>query len=312
MKIKNNNIFFSTIFLVVMSFTLNSCGKKFDEASYAPIFKIGGYAHTNEVAANNLVGYWAFEGSIYDSVSNTPGTGVNNTFIDGYVGHAYQGAANAYAYCDISNALKNLDGSFTMNFWMYYNSAAVASCGSNWVHFVSLIDPSTTANTFDPKFQFLQYGAGNNGPSTWQFGSVIQNSRNGAAFFGGNLWTALNTFKDKWVNWSLVYDATSSTYNIYVNGSQWASEGWVDGNTGWGGNTYPQSDNSGSPFGNVKFGSISKIVFGGLNTTGIEATGPWGNDPAYFSGALDEIRIYNTALTQKQIQTMLSLMAKGL
>ena len=312
MKTENKNIFFSVILMTILSLSITSCWESFEEQSYAPTFTIDGFASASDVAKDNVVGYWAFEGSIFDSISNKAGTGVNNSFTNGYIGQAYQGAADAFAYCDISDALKNLNGSFSINLWMYYSSAAVAANGENWVHFVSLIDPTATFNTFDPKLQFLQYGAGNNGPSAWQFGSVIQNDRNSSAFYGGNLWTGLDNFQDKWVNWSLVYDATSSTYNIYLNGSQWSSDDWVDGNTGWGGNTYPQTDESVTPFGNVQLGSISKIVFGGLNTTGIEANGPWGEDPAFFSGALDEVRIYNTPLTQKEIQTLLSLMAKGL
>ena len=301
-----------TFCLLITNVFFISCWKDFQPMSYAPVFTINGYAHAQDVGANNLIGYWAFEGSIYDSVSKSIGNSVNSGYSAGYVGQAYQGGTNAYGYSDISTRLKNLNGSFTINFWMYYNAAAVSASGANWVHFISIIDPANAQNTFDPKLQFLQYGAGNNGPATWQFGSVIQNDANGSAFYGGNLWTGLSKFQDNWVNWSLVYNGSSSNYTIYLNGSRWTSDGWVDSNTGWGGNSYPQTDQSNPPFGNIKLANVSKIVFGGLNTTGIEASGPWGKGPAFFSGALDEVRIYDAALSQLQIQSLLSLQAKGL
>ncbi len=305
MKTKNRNIFF-LIFIVVISVLLNSCWKEFDANSYAPVFKIGGYARASEVAKENCVGYWAFEGSVYDSISLQSGIGVNSTYTKGFVGQAYNGGNNAYAYCGISDALKQLNGSFTVNLCMKYNASGIAATASNWVHYLGLI-PENATGTWGPKFQFMQYPTSS--ATSWHFASNVKNARIGNTFWGSNLWTSVDKFKDKWVNWSFVYDATTSTYNIYMDGAQWKSDGWVDSNTGWGGNTYPQTN---SAWENLQFGAISKIVFGAMNEAGLEATGDWGKNPAFFDGALDEVRIYNTALTQKQISTLISLMSKGM
>ena len=63
---------------------LGSCYKKFDPASYQPPFTINGFTSVAEIGAGSLVGYWAFNGSYVDSVSNTAGTGTKTTFAPGF------------------------------------------------------------------------------------------------------------------------------------------------------------------------------------------------------------------------------------
>ena len=72
-KIKSKLLAACTL-LVVIGFFMSSCYKKFDAKSYAPPLNIGGFTSSKEIAPANLVGYWAFNGSLIDSVSGTSGT----------------------------------------------------------------------------------------------------------------------------------------------------------------------------------------------------------------------------------------------
>ena len=67
----NISTYMAVLLLLALGFT--SCQKSFDPASYAPAQTFGGYAASREIAASNLVGYWGFENTLTDSVSNTNG-----------------------------------------------------------------------------------------------------------------------------------------------------------------------------------------------------------------------------------------------
>src|SRR5258706_5599807 len=103
--------------LLVCGVPFNSCYKKFDPKSYQPAFTINGYTSVAEIGRGNLVGYWSFDGSYVDSVSNTAATGVGTSFTGGFKGQALQGANNGYVISDLPNAIKNAS-SFTVDYWL--------------------------------------------------------------------------------------------------------------------------------------------------------------------------------------------------
>jgi hypothetical protein len=103
--------------LIICGVLLISCYKKFEPESYQPAFTVNGYTSVAEIGAGSLVGYWAFEGSYIDSVSNTSGTGVGTSFTGGFKGQALQGALNGYVLTAPGNAIKNLQ-SFTISQWI--------------------------------------------------------------------------------------------------------------------------------------------------------------------------------------------------
>ena len=78
----------SLLLLIMGSMLLTSCYKKFDPKSYQPAFTVNGYTSTAEIGAGSLVGYWAFDGSYVDSISNTTGTSVGTSFTGGFKGQA--------------------------------------------------------------------------------------------------------------------------------------------------------------------------------------------------------------------------------
>ncbi len=227
-------------------------------------------------------------------------------------GSALQGAGNGYAVADISTQIAKVNGSFTLSFWMYYPSNTTTD--DNWVDILTITNPSHYQSWNAPfcgNFNFLKYpGSDRTNGAASQFGYHVRSVSGTANWWDGpenwfnNLWTG--SVYNNWVNWTFTYNATTKTFNIYKNAAQWKSDGWVDAG---GSNTYPQVQNS---FSNLRFNAPpTKIIFGGNTDTGVTSDQTWGKSIKGFDGKLDEVRIYNTSLTQPQIQAMIGLQAKG-
>jgi hypothetical protein len=298
--------------LLSSSIVLSSCYKKYNADDYAPLFVINGYSYVSEIEPTKLVAYWGFDNNLVDSVSKSAATGTNTSFVDGYVGKALQGTTNGFAVADITSQIAKVNGSFTINFWMYYPANTVTD--NNWVNIITITNPNQYQSwnaPFSGNFNFLKYpGSDRTNAAASQFGYHIRNVSGTGNWWDGpeswfnNLWTA--SVYNNWVNWTFSYDASTKKFNIYKNAAQWKSDGWIDSG---GSNTYPQVQNS---FSNLQFNAPpTKIIFGGNTDTGVTADQTWGKSITGFDGKLDEVRIYNTVLTQIQIQSMIGLQSKG-
>jgi hypothetical protein len=310
-----NNISISIKFIctaIIVAILFSSCYKKYNTEDYAPLFVINGYSYVSEIEPTKLVSYWGFDNNLVDSVTKSAATATNTSFADGYVGKALQGANNGFAVADITSQIAKIDGSFTLSFWMYY--PANTTTDNNWVDIITITNPNQYQAwnaPFSGNFNFLKYpGSDRTNGAASQFGYHIRNVSGAGNWWDGpenwfnNLWTG--SVYNNWVNWTFTYTASNKTFNIYKNAAQWKSDGWVDGG---GSNTYPQVQNS---FANLKFNAPpTKIIFGGNTDTGVTSDQTWGKSITGFDGKLDEVRIYNTALTQIQIQSMIGLQSKG-
>jgi len=259
--------------------TLSSCYKKFDPKSYQPAFTVNGYTSVAEIAPANLVGYWAFEGSYIDSISKTAGTPTGTGFAGGFKGQALKGALNSYLLATPSNAIKSLQ-SFTVTEWV---NTPPPSTG--------IIDIFTLTNT--EKFWgnieiFFENGSDNtNGKLRVH---VNQNGNDNTYSVDG-----INGLFNSWVNIAVTYDAATSTFTVYRNGSQVSS--------GKAGVTGPLS-----------FSSVGNLVFGApqFQTTPSQTSGSSSQTWASFlTGQIDEVRVYNKALTASELQAMVVLQGKG-
>jgi len=101
---------------------------------------------------------------------------------------------------------------------------------------------------------------------------------------------------NSWQNIAMTYDAASSTFALYQGGSAVATQ-------------------SAAGLGDLIFpAAATKIVFGteqfqcspSLGTAG--GTQPWAS---YLTGQMDEVRIYDKALSQSEIQALIVLQGKG-
>ena len=219
-------------------------------------------------------------GSYIDSVSKVVGTGTNTSFTGGFKGQALQGALNGYVLSDASNAIKNMQ-SFTITEWV---NTPPPSTG--------IIGIFTLANT--TKFWgnieiFFENGSTNSN------GKIrVHVNKNGT----DNTYAVdgLSNLFDKWTNIAVAYEATSSTFRLFVNGTQ-VNSGTVNNLSG-----------------PLSFSDVGKLVFGTTqfqttpSQTSATSSQPWAS---FLTGKIDEVRVYNKALTESDMQALIVLQGKG-
>ncbi|HVW97645.1 MAG TPA: LamG domain-containing protein [Mucilaginibacter sp.] len=275
---KRLNICFLALALTGVGLT--SCHKEFNPKSYAPPLSVGGYTSVKEIAKDNLVAYYSFDGTLVDSVSNSSGTSTGTAFTTGFEGKALQGGLNSYVLAQPSAAISSLK-SFTITEW--YNSAPP---GPGIIGIFTLAKTSAFWGNIEVFFE--------NG-STNDNGKVRVHIAQGSGDYTYSVDGVKNLF-DKWTNFGFSYDAASSTATLYINGSKVAS-GAIPGLTG---------DASFSDVGNLTFGCVQFMT----NPSQTSATGsqPWAS---YLTGQLDEVRVYNKALSAAEIGAIVGLEGRG-
>ena len=270
----------TSLAVAAVTLGLSSCQKEFDPASYAPPLNIGGYTNSKEIASANLVGYWAFDGNLVDSVSNTPGVNTGTGFSPGNKGQALQGSLNSYVITSPSAGVTALK-SFTITTWMNTPPPTTGVIG--------LFALANTKEFWGNIEIFIENGSTN---ENGKLRIHINNGSGDKTYAADNV---LNLF-DKWVGLAVSYDETSGMVKLYVNGSI-VSSGTVAGLTG-----------------PLVFANTGKIVFGTtqFQTTPslTSATGKqdWAS---YLTGQLDEFRIYNKALSNEEVGSLAKLEGRG-
>ncbi len=245
----------------------------------------GGYTAANQVAASSLVAYWGFNGDLRDSVTGANGTNSGMSFSAGIKGQALTGApaANkAYATAAASDAVAGLK-TYSISLWVNtpqtVGATGLVSIGHKsefWANVNIFID-NGAAGTAPFKTLFRN---NNNTPANFQDDNGIQNVA--GAF-------------NSWINYIFTYDETG-VVRSYVNGSL------TNTKTGKPIPTQPQ------------FSNIGPIVFGALHfmTVPSSTSGSSGEGWAgYLSGKLDEVRIYNKALSPIEVSALAILERRG-
>ncbi len=267
------------LLIAIAGLGLSSCQKKFDPTTYAPPLNIGGYTSAKQIAPTNLVAYWAFDGSYIDSVSNNVGTNAGTTFVKGVKGQSMQGALNAYVVTNTPAAVQNLK-SFTLTCWqnMTLNGNGI----------VGLVDVSNSSSFWGNLTLFFENGG------SQATGKLKLHINNG----GTDNWLGNYDLASPWSKWNQIavsYDATSSTYKVYVNGSRIAV----------------QTITSNGP---LTFQNAGKMVFGTVHfQTNPSLTSSTGKQDwaSYLTGQLDEVRIFNKALSDSEISSLAKLEGRG-
>ena len=273
------------IYVALAGVGLSSCQKGFNESSYAPPLNVNGYIASNQVAKQNLVGYWAFDGSLIDSVSGKSGVNTGTSFAaKGIKGQALQGALNSYVLNTPGSAISGLQ-SFTISFWV---NTPPPSTG-----IIGVFALANTNQFWGNLEMFFENGSSNaNGTIkvTMDYGP---NGQNTAFFVTSNL---QNLF-GKFTSITISYDATSSTSTLYVNGSKVNSAVKVGGISG----PLALSNVGGLVFGCDQFQTNPSL------TTVTQYPG----FASFLTGQLDELRIYNKALTDIEVSSLVNLQGRG-
>ncbi|HSC54295.1 MAG TPA: LamG domain-containing protein [Phnomibacter sp.] len=266
------------IAVLALGVLLSACQKDFDPSSYAPKLNIGGYTAASEVAAANLVAHWGFEGSFKEAVSGDAGAATGSVLSSGLKMSGMANSGESYVVYNTPSGVQSLK-SFTVALWVKANQNTtgiaglfdIANPNSFWGNLTIFFENGATADVAK-----LKIHVNNNGVDAWL----------------GNY--DLNKIWGQWTHLSVTYDAGSSTFKVYSNGSNIATQ-VVAG------------------YGPVTFQTPGKMVLGTVHFQTVPSLSNHGKEPwaSYLNGSLDEVRVYNKALTSDEINSLLTLEGKG-
>lgn len=284
MKVLKNNI---KLMLTGLALTvaISSCQEK--ENDYAPQQPaIDGYVFSNDVAHESLVAHWGFEGNVKEDKSGLEGTATNTSFAVGIKGQAYKGSSTGFVAYETTPgiSLKDLK-SFTTTLWI---KTEKHDGGAQCVFMLP-----RTSDFWGNMFVMIE---GNN---TTEDKMLIKVGYAGQwAELTGDL--RVNGIYGKWAHLAFSYDAGTSKFAMFVNGAAL---------------TLPASitdrKNGSNPLGNLNMPDVSKFIIGAFQQ---QLGAPWSAPDGWmlpYTGVLDELRIFNKALTPKEIGAIYKLETKG-
>lgn len=277
--------------LYVLSFglLLTSCFKEFDPDSYAPAFTINGFSSVNQIKPGNLKAYWAFQESLIDSVSSSNATNSGTTYVNGFMKRAIglDVANKSYVKFDANEALKGLH-SFTISFWV--NPTFVDANSDDGIDgILGLVNVVNNNDFWGYIDWFVENGSK---PSA----STIKVHFKGTDKDTWIVKEGISGFFGKWSNQTLTYDATTSKVTYYMNGAVLVPAATVP----W--------------TGSVDFSGIGPLVFGCVQfqtTPSLGTAGGHQDWASYLSGIMDEVRIYDTALSAEEVNALVVLQGKS-
>jgi hypothetical protein len=294
MKKTINYLLVSAIGLALLTFA--GCSKKNDALP-----KIDGYDNSNQVAATNLVAHWTFDANNNEAISNTAPTGTFGTVSSatGQIGKALKLDGGVLVYPAITafseaNSLNN----FTVSLWINVQGTKGGSGG--FTSFFGLI-PTGATDIWGDVMALAETGRHLPASDTLEIKSLLNihplaggNSlqdnvaagNNGSPWFmGGN----------KWAHMVARWDATTHQFTLFGNAVSVGS--YTDrGTTG------------------VEIMAVPvQAVFGSLASSDIGFTGApaqQGWNP-YAHALIDDVRVFNTALTDVEVTALFNLGTAG-
>lgn len=245
-----------------------------------------GKTNPSTIAAANLMVYMPFES---ETTSIEKGTGISFTkkagaasFAVGRRGNAYKGATTQ-AYLEYAVASTNVFktmSEFTLGAWIKTPPAGGAADifqlngGDGFMgNLVLMLEGGSNADSLDIKGYLF------NSTTEWK---------------GQDIRKAHKSFlSDKWVHVVYSYNKVTSTETLYANGIPVTTSVRFAG---------PEVNGTQPPLGPITFGTdMSKILIGAWPQM-LDGTGQdW---MKYYPGMLDELRIYNKALTDAEVKAL--------
>ena len=274
---------------------------KDDEVSLPPI---GGYNNADEVASTNLVAYWGLNGDNKEAKSGVAAEKSENaSYTTGIKGQAVSLTDGYLRYPTISG-LNSANGfaSFTVSAWVkaknngstpssIFSLNEATSAAKDWGQLINVMletgSYKATSDTLVLKGILGQYASG------------VRAGHDNLNNFGV-IGTDYQIVKgsDKWTQIVMKYDATTSAIDIYGNGIVVSNKNFrIRGDGKLGALVFPTS---------------TTVLIGGFAnaTTGYPGSGAqsW---QKLFNGQIDEIRVYNKALSDGDISSLYQLESAG-
>lgn len=240
---------------------------------------VPGYSSSADVAAGNLVAYWAFEGGYVDSVSSTDGTPNHASalsFVQGQKGQAVEVASPGYINSNVGDMVAGLQN-FTYVLWIKHPST-VDPDGANYTYFPFSLNAAgySWENT---KF-FVLFNNADNATNTY-----AKVGLNDQWFDIGQKWPKM--LDGNWHQLAVSFSGETGSLKVYVDG---VSIGSATFST--------QTD----------FGSADNFTLGGPDDNAHAGNG-WMNS---LNGDLDEFKIFNKELSSDEIRDLYTLQSHGL
>ncbi|MDR1225550.1 MAG: LamG domain-containing protein [Prevotellaceae bacterium] len=254
------------------------------------------------IAAENLMAHWAFDDTPNDQ-KGRQGTAVGSvTYVKGQRGKAYQGAEASYIRFPYS-ANDNLSQvtAYTIAFWVRF----VERAGADGIFSLSGGEVITTdgvasapADHWAAGLQIYQDGAKDS--------LTLRTTGNRNEF--GLLWDPAGkspmNVGSSWYHFMVTYDNATSTKSHYVNGKKCAEVANIV--------QVQKNPETGLPAVEVPLGDL-KMHLREVGKENVGVIGSWANRVlSYdlqdwqntFRGQLDELRVYNRALTDTEVKAL--------
>jgi Concanavalin A-like lectin/glucanases superfamily len=299
--------------ILISAVTIYSC-KKSSSSDDPTLPPIGGYNNSNEVGAANLKAHWAFDGSASESISSTaPTTSLRASFVAGIKGQALKLDSGYVLYPSMAALNLPSFGSATVSAWIFTDNQGNGSRPTG-VFALALAGAAQTDWNVGPLNMYLENGR----PTTYDDTLVLHSAM--ATYVSGNRLGGDNIndygvretdFKtvhgtNKWVQYILRYDGAGSFLDIYANGVLVSNNNFRYKYTG----ALP-----GVGFGPILLPtalSTTQVLIGAFpnSTTGFPASVIQGFQGLY-RGNIDELRVFNKALTPAEITALYQLELVG-
>ncbi len=286
---------------IVCSALLFSCSK--ENPNHLPSVspsdfqgKIEGFDSSGEIAPQNLVAYWSFDGTEQESISGvSPSSTSNDSYIDGGVRGKALKLDSGYVY--YSTQIPNLTAlhSFTVSEWVQ-----VVNNGSTPTLTFTLTRPGQLFGCINFLLETGQHAASDT--STLVVHPTYADVNGGTQDNLNANWEpdGAGTFKsptigtNKWVNLMITYDSASVIFQIYANAQRIGTLSYQQRGTAYFKDAVP-----------------NEVIIGGWynNIPGKKVTDDTWTVP--MRGSIDEIRIYNTVLGAADLKALYELGAAG-
>lgn len=285
--------------LILLSlFTLSMTSCVFEDVKNDPV-----PYNADQIKYSNLIVKVSFEDKVSDELSNiTNGIGTNITYVQGIKGKAYQGGNGSFiSYNTVSQKVKDLR-SVTIALWVktaphssgaqsLYMFAKETTPAPFWGNAFTLIESNTNPLQMPVKNFFSKRFTSTYTSEQW-INHLNQNAPQEAY--------------NKWTHLAWTYDGTNSRYYFYVNGQNITPDSFVS-------RSYLiNPDDEPLSLGFLNFEGLNKLIIGGFQQN---LGAPWSAPESWmktYTGAMDEFRIYNAALTPQDIFRLYSIEKEGL
>lgn len=292
-SIKNISLILAGTFL--FSAAMTSCSKSDNTPPDVQLPPIGGYAASDSVAAKNLVAYWNFDGNQNEVKSGTPATSQENV---SYIPNGIKGQAlkldSGYVFYKSIPALDGMS-TFSVSAWVQVRNN-YDTLGNAFTSMIfQLSKPNSTFGNINLGLETNWKPADNDSLVVhgWYTDPAngLQDNRNDP-FGNPPVGVVLDT-TGKWINVMMTVD-NSNPVNclIYANGVS------IGAYNTRGANVYTPMTPS------------SVIIGGWLNNVQGEphTSDTW---PHAFVGNIDQVRVYNKALSPDEISALYQLEKAG-